>query len=401
MSLSSSLCLQSPIRSIEGTIVASNDRYPTNDEDDNAIYNKVCAVLQSLIADAQKALQRTFCSVASPCHCTQCDESIRASPFLAPRPRHIASNDCVLQSAFFCTQVNQSSALLPSLDIRINDNYKHERYHKAFTRTNQQLEIHVLEVRVDKTGSECNSSFYGPVHLTSSPTPSISSSINPSQPSSPTTYRPGVLKSPLRSSIKGRLSSDSEASVEPCRKKNQVQFVESDEAPRSRSSRSPRRVQRRFKSQAVGSNSSSTGVIIQLYGLWKQTWLRARLMHVLTGSFEVMVVVVVLIRTVKASLMWVGLQTWADVDWISWLHGQREAGAGAKDLYEKIKRHGSQWRHIQIEPIKEPEESEATTSLLSPARVVYGPAKKALKDVATGAALAYVSDNVWRFIRKF
>lgn len=113
-----------------------------------------------------------------------------------------------------------------------------------------------------------------------------------------------------------------------------------------------------------------------------------------------MVVVFVLIRSVKASLSWVGLQSWVEVDWFSWLYGQRDAGASAKELYEKIKRDGLR-RHVQLRQIKEPEAPEAATSLLSPARVVYGPAKKALKDVAAGAALAYVSDNVWRLIKKF
>ncbi|KAF9024072.1 hypothetical protein CPC16_002749 [Podila verticillata] len=139
---------------------------------------------------------------------------------------------------------------------------------------------------------------------------------------------------------------------------------------------------------------------MQLYGLWKQTWLRTRIMHVLTGSVEVMVVVFVLIRSVKASLSWVGLQSWAEVDWFSWLYGQRDSGASAKELYEKIKRDGLQWRRVPMRQIKESEAPEAT-SLLSPARIVYGPAKKALKDVAAGAALAYVSDNVWRLIKKF
>lgn len=414
MSPSSLPCRRLSNRSAEGTLVGSDEsgsenkttNSHTQDEDANVIYNRICAVLQSLILDAQKALQRTSISVAYSCQCPTCDEINHRH--LLPRPIHHSSlNLSSFDSRRFLdrpTLRNQNCSMRLPL-YSGNSDYtrilwqqkqqeQHERYRKSCNRINQELDIGLIEAHVVSTGSESDSSIYGSISLSSPP-----SSASSTQPSSPISYRPGVLKAPLKSSIKGRLSSDSEASVEPRRKKNQVQFVDSDEAPKRRPSRSPRRVQRRYKSQAVGSNSS-TNIIMQLYRLWKQTWLRTRIMHVLTGSVEVMVVVFVLIRSVKASLSWVGLQSWAEVDWFSWLYGQRDSGASAKELYEKIKRDGLQWRHTPLRQIKESEAPEAT-SLLSPARVVYGPAKKALKDVAAGAALAYVSDNVWRLIKKF
>ncbi|KAI9234543.1 MAG: hypothetical protein BYD32DRAFT_423295 [Podila humilis] len=406
----------------EGTLVGSDESGSENettsthghmqDEDANVIYNRICVVLQSLILDAQKALQRTSISVASSCQCSTCDEI--SHRHLLPQPIHHSSLN--LSASFDSRRFldrpvmcNQHYSVRPSL-YSSNSEYtrilwqqkqqeQHERYRKSCNRINQELDIGLVDARTISMGSESDSSFYGSIPLSSPSSSSPPSSASSTQPSSPISYRPGVLRAPLKSSIKGRLSSDSDASVEPRRKKNQVQFVDSDEVPKRRPSRSPRRVQRRYKSQAVGSNSS-TNIIMQLYGLWKQTWLRTRIMHVLTGSVEVMVVVFVLIRSVKASLSWVGLQSWAEVDWFSWLYGQRDSGASAKELYEKIKRDGLQWRRVPMRQIKESEAPEAT-SLLSPARIVYGPAKKALKDVAAGAALAYVSDNVWRLIKKF
>ncbi|KAF9283530.1 hypothetical protein BGZ74_001904 [Mortierella antarctica] len=423
-SSSPSPCHHLSNQSAEGTLVGSDDsgsengeatvsHRHTQDEDVNIIYNRICVVLQSLILDAQKALQRTSISVASSCQCPNCDEINHRH--LLPRPHpSLYLSESSLDSERFWDRPNQRTqqyTMRPSL-YSGNSDYsrilwqqkqqeQHERYRKSCNRINQELEIGLVQARIVGTGRGSDFSFNGSISPSS---PSSSSSSPPSsasstQPSSPISYRPGMLKVPLKSSIKGRFSSDSEASSEPRRKKNQVQFVDSDEAPKRRPSRSPRRVQRRYKSQAVGSNSS-TNVVMQLYGLWKQTWLRTRIMHVLTGSVEIMVVVFVLIRSVKASLSWVGLQSWVEVDWFSWLYGQRDAGASAKELYEKIKRDGLR-RHVQLRQIKEPEAPEAATSLLSPARVVYGPAKKALKDVAAGAALAYVSDNVWRLIKKF
>ncbi|KAG0039509.1 hypothetical protein BGZ82_007904 [Podila clonocystis] len=421
-SSSPSPCRHPLNHSAEGTLVGSDEfgsengettvsHRHTHDEDVNVIYNRICVVLQSLILDAEKALQRTSISVASSCQCPNCDEINHRH--LPPRPHpSLYLSDSSFDSKRFWVRPAQRTqhTMRPSL-YSSNSDYsrilwqqkqheQHERYRKSYNRINQELEIGLVEARIVPTGSESDSSFYGPVSLSSPSSSSPSSSASSTQPSSPISYRPGVLKAPLKSSIKGRLSSDSEASSEPRRKKNQVQFVDSDEVPKRRPSRSPRRVQRRYKSQAVGSNSS-TNIVMQLYGLWKQTWLRTRIMHVLTGSVEIMVVVFVLIRSVKASLTWVGLRSWAEVDWFSWLYGQRDSGASAKELYEKIKRDGQQWRHVQLRQIKEPEAPEAATSLLSPVRIVYGPAKKALKDVATGAALAYVSDNVWRLIKKF
>ncbi|KAF9311854.1 hypothetical protein BG003_006899 [Podila horticola] len=423
-SSSPSPCHHLSHHSAEGTLVGSDEcgsesgettNFPRHaqDEDVNVIYNRICVVLQSLILDAQKALQRTSISVASSCQCPNCDEINHHHLLPRPHPSLYLSESSFDSERFWDhpTPRTQQYTMRPSLYSGNNDysrilwqqkqQEQHERYRKSCSRLNQELDIGLVDARV-VTGSESDSSFYGSISLASPSSSSPPSSASSTQPSSPISisYRPGVLRAPLKSSIKGRFSSDSEASSEPRRKKNQVQFVDSDETPKRRPSRSPRRVQRRYKSQAVGSNSS-TNIVMQLYGLWKQTWLRTRIMHVLTGSVEIMVVVFVLIRSVKASLSWVGLQSWAEMDWFSWLYGHRDSGASAKELYEKIKRDGLQWRHVQLRQIKEPEAPEAATSLLSPARVVYGPAKKALKDVAAGAALAYVSDNVWRLIKKF
>lgn len=133
-------------------------------------------------------------------------------------------------------------------------------------------------------------------------------------------------------------------------------------------------------------------------------------MHVITGSVEVVIIIWVVIRASRATLSWLGLQPVAHVgDWLSLIYGHRgSVGFSAKDIYAKILKDGVQMRQIKAWAKKEPEAlvgdlvagAVTSSSLLSPSKVVYGPAKRVMAQAATGVVLAYLSDGARRLIRK-
>lgn len=133
-------------------------------------------------------------------------------------------------------------------------------------------------------------------------------------------------------------------------------------------------------------------------------------MHVITGSVEVVIIIWVVIRASRATLSWLGLQPMVNVgDWLALIYGHRgSVGFSAKDIYAKILKDGVQMRQIKAWAKKEPEAlvgdlvagAVTSSSLLSPSKVVYGPAKRVMAQAATGVVLAYLSDGARRLIRK-
>jgi len=169
---------------------------------------------------------------------------------------------------------------------------------------------------------------------------------------------------------------------------------------------------RQFKSQGVGA-SHPQSIILQLYRLWKQTWLRKRIMHVLTESLEVMLILWVIMRLSEASLAWMGIQMSKSGPraWLAYIYGDREgAGAAAKELYEKIRRDGLRLQQYQFRQQQERETlmqefsaSEAASGIprtpFSPKGMVLAPARRLLEHAVSGVVLAYLSDAARRLAR--
>jgi hypothetical protein len=171
---------------------------------------------------------------------------------------------------------------------------------------------------------------------------------------------------------------------------------------------------RHFKSQGVGPSPSSDNILVQLYRLWKQSWLRTRIMHVLTGSLEMMLILWVVFKLSEISLRLMGLPTrllnetmnQGPQEWLASIYGYRHsAGASAaKELYKRIRQEGLTQRARRI--LRE-RESEALlldhikaetapgmpTRHFSPAGMLWGPAGNALAHVISGVVLAYLSDR--------
>ncbi|KAF9586022.1 hypothetical protein BGW38_010356 [Lunasporangiospora selenospora] len=119
---------------------------------------------------------------------------------------------------------------------------------------------------------------------------------------------------------------------------------------------------RQVRNQGVGA-SRSNSLLMQLYGLWTQTWLRRRIMHVLAGTIEFSVAALIVLKASESILSWAGVSTPGGgiQDWLHSLvsgsirHTTSSAasaaaktgsvagtgGAGfARELYEKILKDG-------------------------------------------------------------
>ncbi|KAF9545765.1 hypothetical protein EC957_010513 [Mortierella hygrophila] len=188
----------------------------------------------------------------------------------------------------------------------------------------------------------------------------------------------------------------------------------------------PRQQQlRNFRNQGVGS-SRSQSLLLQLYGLWKQTWLRRRIMHILTGSLEVGLILWVIFKLgeVSLSLMGVPLLKGGPQTWLLYVYGDRQGPGStvAKELYEKIRRDGLKLRQVHLRRARESEQilqdfaaSEVASGLVagfgpggnqwtkapfSAAGMVWGPVQRMITHAATGFVLAYLADHGKRLSKK-
>jgi len=175
---------------------------------------------------------------------------------------------------------------------------------------------------------------------------------------------------------------------------------------------------RHFKSQGVGP-SPSQNILVQLYRLWKQSWLRTRIMHVLTGSLEMMLVVWVVYKLSEISLGWMGVRLLTNnmnhgpQEWLAYIYGYRNsAGASAaKELYKKIRQEGLAQRTrrtlrereseaLMVDYIKAETAPGMPTRHFSSTGMVWGPAGNALAHIVSGVVLAYLSDRAKGLSRK-
>ncbi|KAF9194478.1 hypothetical protein BGZ50_006203 [Haplosporangium sp. Z 11] len=163
--------------------------------------------------------------------------------------------------------------------------------------------------------------------------------------------------------------------------------------------------QRQYTNRSVGS-SRSQGVLIQLYELWQQTWLRKRILHVITGSVEVVIIIWIVIKASQATLTWIGIQPINVREWLAFVYGNRNGtGTSVKELYAKIWKSGllsGQWSRREPEAIMKDlvQGTVASTSRASPTTLVYGPAKRVMAHAVTGVAIALLTDGAQRLVRK-
>ncbi|KAI7828764.1 hypothetical protein BC939DRAFT_49802 [Gamsiella multidivaricata] len=187
-----------------------------------------------------------------------------------------------------------------------------------------------------------------------------------------------------------------------------------------------KRPHRQYKSTGVGA-SRPHSILVQLYGLWKQTWLRQRIMHVLTESLELMLILWVVLKLTEVSLSWMGIRMLKSpnssgdsinnsasgrVPWLTYFYGDREgAGSAAKELYARIRRDGLRLREMRIWRQREREQlmremvaSEKAMGMqrtpFTPAAMVWAPAGRLLAQAVSGLTLAYLSDYAKQLIKK-
>ncbi|KAF9574825.1 hypothetical protein EC968_005303 [Mortierella alpina] len=193
---------------------------------------------------------------------------------------------------------------------------------------------------------------------------------------------------------------------------------------------------RHFKNQGAGP-SRSQSIFVQLYRLWKQTWLRKRIMHVLTGSAEVLLLLYIVLKISEISLEWIGFRMFKGLGPQQWLlyhlygdgssltttaaaaaavGGGRVGGRGggsfeAKELYEKIigdsirGRQMDIWRQQERELLmKDYIASEVASGVprtpFTAAGMIWRPAGRMIAHAVSGIVLAYLSDRVRSIARK-
>ncbi|KAF9911666.1 hypothetical protein EC991_002784 [Linnemannia zychae] len=180
---------------------------------------------------------------------------------------------------------------------------------------------------------------------------------------------------------------------------------------------------RHFRNQGVG-GSRSQSLLMQLYRLWKQTWLRRRMMHILTGSLEVGLILWVIFKLGEASLSFMGvpLLKGGPQTWLLYVYGDRQGPGStvAKELYEKIRRDGLKLRQVHLRRARESGKlmqdfvvAETAASGLtagvagsagkipfSAAGMVWGPMQRMITHAATGFVLAFLVDHGKRISKK-
>ncbi|KAF9427845.1 hypothetical protein BGZ94_004029 [Podila epigama] len=173
------------------------------------------------------------------------------------------------------------------------------------------------------------------------------------------------------------------------------------------------RQSRHYKNQGVGANRSKS-IWMQLYDLWKQTWLRKRFMHVLTGSVEALVILLILVKVSQASLSWIGFPLDNGQNVLTYIFNRKgsldskgdAASVAAREIYDKVRRDGLRFRRIQFRQSHPKTEALVHESTLggvergkmltpfTPAGMVFQPMKRMLARTIAGLMLAYICENL-------
>lgn len=399
-----------------------------SEEDSNVVYNRICHALQSLITEAQSALMRS--SSLSPsmekqqcrmnhrqhqitypsegtarstnhlglfidentyldqCNHFSCRPSRRNSlthgridkALLYPSPPSITSNSS-------SRSVYSTSSELSRILWKEKQQEQYDRYRRSCDMVSLELQLLLNDSAFDSDQSDTSA-------LSSSSTKAHSSGHTAS--SSSTT----IPRSSMSSHQRNRDGPGSKAGR--MHRRYQVQFLNPNVQRRPREDGLYKPRSRNYKNQGAGA-SRSQSILMQLYNLWKHSWLRHRFMHVLTSSVEVLVILLIVIKVSQASLTWMGVRLDKSQNLLTYIYGHRQgAGAAAKELYEKIRKDGFRFTQIRLQHLFPETETLVQDVLLgdkpptpfTPAGMVLGPAKRMLAHTVAGVALAYVSENV-------
>ncbi|KAF8949582.1 hypothetical protein BGZ46_005087 [Entomortierella lignicola] len=222
-----------------------------------------------------------------------------------------------------------------------------------------------------------------------------------------------------RSGYEQSSSSSSYVPIYPYRQQQQHHHQRQSSSSSSHSQRIRPRTssptQRQFRNQSVGPSRPPRSVLVQLYELWKHTWLRRRIMHVLAESIEIMLILWVVLKLGDAILSWMGIHLLqgGPQSWLKYVNGDRQGDGSlaAKELYLKIRKDGLQWTKIGYRKKQESErlmkEFKSEVDLLGMARtpfnpsgMVWAPARKMLTHAVSGVVLAYLVDQARRLSKK-
>ncbi|KAF9965632.1 hypothetical protein BGZ70_004429 [Mortierella alpina] len=478
----------------EDSLIVSSKLGSGSDEDSNIVYNRICHALQTLITEAQTALVRTTSITppppSDPAHrrhqllLSDATESVREG---CTDDGELSQSGAYLRTSYSSSNSNSNSSSTSRRSsvnsvMRIGRLYTHtptprlrghsnrstfskmlwkekqqeqyERYRRSCDRVSLELEMLLNDTLLDGTPEPSPS----PRLPSSSTTSSISSGIQ-SKNQWPSTISP--KHSPANSVHEQDTPTDAlmagsrVAMLQPsyptdllsppsrARGFNLQQQQQQQQQQQRRhhilagpqpyhQTYSPhyrRHPDRHFKNQGAGP-SRSQSIFVQLYRLWKQTWLRKRMMHVLTGSLEVLLILCVVLKISEISLDWIGFRLVKEglgpQQWLLYhLYGDSHsasavaaatAGVAAgsfdvKELYEKILGDGlrlrqmNTWRRQESELLmKEYMASEVASggprTPFTAAGMVWRPVGRMITHAVSGIVLAFLSDRARSIARK-
>ncbi|KAF9331813.1 hypothetical protein BG006_005362 [Podila minutissima] len=428
--------LESRLNAAEGTLVGSDGSDSESsalvsskhgsEEDSNVVYNRICHALQSLIAEAQSALMRS--SSLSPMEKQQCRMNHRQHQITHPSEGTARStNHLVLFvdentyldqcNHFSCRPSRRNSlthgridkALLYPSPPSITSNSSSRSVYSTSSELSRILWKEKQQEQYDRYRRSCDMvSLELQLLLNDSAFDSDQSDTSALSSSSTKAHSLGHTASSSTTMPRSSMSSHQRNRDGPGSKagrmhrRYQVQFLNPNVQRRPREDGLYKPKSRNYKNQGAGA-SRSQSILMQLYNLWKHTWLRNRFMHVLTSSVEVLVILLIVIKVSQASLTWMGVRLDKSQNLLTYIYGHRQGpGAAAKELYEKIRKDGLRFTHIRLQHLFPETETLVQDVLLgdkpptpfTPAGMVLGPAKRMLAHTMAGVALAYVSENV-------
>ncbi|KAG0243652.1 hypothetical protein BGX31_010352 [Mortierella sp. GBA43] len=474
----------------EESVAVSSKHGSTSDEDSNIVYNRICNALESLITEAQTALERTSNTPLStsplpttrrPCRhqpqrlripqgqrqllqlpsastpdlpstlmddgessqvdtcshssCGGGGVSRRSSIIPLRTDRSLSISSAVSHVSSSRLQAHSGKDTFSRMVWKEKQREQYERYRRSCDRISLELELLLDDTLVDQY--DLQEAYFSPsiVHSRSNSSSSGMRSTHPTttSPSSPSQPQPPEATPSSGTHSARRRGTGSKA--ERMQRSYQLQLLNPQARARqlrrrhgsnhdfssmhshqpstsSQSTSSSQRSSRQYKSQGVG-GSRSQSIVMQLYGLWKHTWLRKRIMKVIAESLELMLILWVVLKLSETSLAWMGIQMskGGPRAWLTYIYGERQgAGAAAKELYEKIRRDGLRLQQIRFKMQREREvlmqefsASEAALGMagtpFTPKGMVLAPAKRLLEHAVSGLVLSYLSDNARRIAR--
>ncbi|KAI1317069.1 hypothetical protein EDD11_009052 [Mortierella claussenii] len=397
----------------ESIAISSKHGSGSGDEDSNDVYNRICHALQSLIAEAQSALARTTSTASVTSSQSTSDQRFCRyhQPRLLLQQRH--------QQQLLMRHVTSIGGVQTPESIDDGECTCSCQSHSSGRTSRTSSISHMRTDRGAVLASATSLSEYSRLQAQSGRGAFSRMMWKEKQLEQYERYRQSCDRVSLElEMLLNDTVLEAEELLDDTYTSSTLDWKRPDErrdiAPHNESGANAKA----FRSKGVGA-SRPQSIFMQLYALWKQTWLRKRLMHVLTESLELMLILWVVVKLSEASLAWMGIQMLkgGPKAWLTYIYGDQE-GAGAsvaKELYDKIRRDGFQLQRIRHWKRQESEllmkdfiASEAALAGMgmlqrtpfTPTGMVWAPVGRILAHAASGLALAYLSDNVRRIAKR-